>query len=300
MIDRIRRAASCQYDEYRCRYLYKAADALATSIYAPVAGQEDAGSKAYRRARAFARMARALAPGTVARSAARVVSARQMPFPMTSIELLGFGSGSTVFLVRDASDRLSVLKIFRKSLGRNSSELRRQLEYRRSAYATVARWYRGLNIVPASHFLLLHGPILSLAAVGCLQPLIPSARIDLLHGMTDRKLTDLVSADAYLLRTVQSFIRRTIRTARMERASIDLVGKDNVVLVRDEASHRLVILDQGIYRFDVKASRDPDALARLHDQLQVLEQLGQRIQGVAPRCPPARRTGTAPTIPAVT
>lgn len=300
MIDRMRSVASGLWEESRCRYLHKSADALATSIYAPTTEQDDAGSKAYRRARALLRMARTVAPGPVDRTASWLLSARQMPFPAASIELLGFGSGSTVFLVRDAFDRPSVLKIFRKSLGRNPSELRRQLDYRRSAHATVARWYRGLDIVPVSHFLLLHGPILSLPAVGCLQPLIPSARIDLLHGITDRQLIALVSADANLRMTVQSFIRRTVRTARRERASIDLVGKDNVVLVQHEGFYRLVILDQGIYRFDVKAARDPDALARLHDRLLVLERLGRRIETVSPRQTPARRTGVAPTLPTVT
>jgi hypothetical protein len=279
------------FDERRSRYLYKAADALVTSTYVAPSSRTTGGSPTYKRGVSISRATHLIAPGLMRRTADRILDENGSPFAVGPLELLGYGSGATVFQVQDASRHTWALKIFRKSLGRRPEELRRQLANRRATHETVTRWYSDLDIVPPSYFLLLHGPVLSLPAVGCLQPMIPTDRIDLLYGLSEPELLKLVSADANLGATVRSFIVRTLRAAHKDRAAIDLVGRDNVVLVPDGVSYRLVLLDLGIYRFDVKATRNPDALARLHDQLHVLERLERRIAAhtPVPRLPrPAR------------
>jgi hypothetical protein len=259
---------------YRCRFIYQAADAV---LSAPTKGRETtnrSGSLAYRRAQSVTDTADRYAPWITAWIRERLIDPSYLPACEEAPRIIGFGSGATVFRLGkltgdDGPDW--VLKIFRRSLGRSGTELRRQLIYRQATYHTVCRWYEGLDIVPEAHFLLLHGPVLALPAVGCLQPAVSSERFDLVHDLDDSRLLSLASSNQLLRASIIAFFARTLDAATEEDACIDVVGKDNVVLAPHGDSYRLIILDHGIYRFGVKAFRDPEALARTHRRLEELE-----------------------------
>jgi hypothetical protein len=272
-------------ERYRSRFVYKAMDAALTSdLGAPFreGGTEavpaEAGSPAFRRARRLANFLTSVLPQPLTSYLEKGFDPSRLPFRADRVELLGFGSGSTVYLVRfgRASEvEPLVLKIWRKSLGLNLGELQRQADARRHAYRTIARWYSGSDAVLPTHFLILHGPVLAGRAVACVQPLLRRGTLDLFDDIGERDLVRMLVEHPPLRSHFVLFVERTLHFARTEGACVDIAGHGNVVL---EARSRLRLLDYGIFDFAVKEVRQPEAIPKIRKRLAYLERVMKGVR----------------------
>jgi hypothetical protein len=171
-----------------------------------------------------------------------------------------------------------VLKVYRKSLGRHTESLVRQVSERRSGFRRVVDWHGESGVVPPAHFLVVAAPLLAEPAAVCLQPYIGGEKRDPFHDFTPDTLLERLSCAPGLRRQFVAFARATLRAAECEKACVDLIGRDNLIIQEDGSGARLVLLDAGIYDFSRKAVRAPEALARLHSRLDQLRHIAERIE----------------------
>jgi hypothetical protein len=206
----------------------------------------------------------------------------QLPFAAGDVSLINFGSGSTVFLLQTPSGsnrEARVLKVKRKTLGKR---LDAQLEFVREArakYARVRSWYDGCSVVLPTEFLILHGPLLRGAAVCCVQPYVSGHYVDVLRGMSEPELLQLLRRHPRLRAQFRLFVARTVNAAEKDAACIDLVGRNNLVIAHDGDEPRLILLDNGIYDFRTKVVEAPAALAVLSNLLTYMQRVCAQLPG---------------------
>jgi hypothetical protein len=284
-------------DGLRSRLVYTALDAVMTASLRPRGGFKahvkavlSPRSSNYNRVGSLVRLADSLLPGTAKWASKALCRSRRLPFPDATVELLGYGSAATVFLLKDdlepeddPGDGRVVLKVFRKSLGKNLSRLLEIADLYRKKYEAVATWYDGaLNIVPDAVFLVFHGPLLGLPAVACLQTYIAGETMDLLHTFTDDEIVRLMRQDLELRRQFVFFAERTLAGHERDGLCFDLLGRGNLLLSKRAGAHRLHVIDCGF--FDTRALRteEPERFDRVEGCLRRLESLLGSVSRSAP------------------
>jgi hypothetical protein len=271
--------------DIRCRYVYKAFDAAMTAHLGAAHLAADgpagaAGSRSYQRAQSFASALAAVLPQTFEWSRRRLLQPELLPFASEHLELLSYGSGVTVFLMRrrGGDDReANVLKVFRKSLGQPLVALLRQAHERRATYDRVASWYQNCSVVLPTQFLVLNGPLLARPAVACVQPFVGGEKTDIFTDLSEVDLVERLSRDEPLRAQFRRFAEQTLHAADTAGACIDLVGRNNVVLTRNGDQLRLLLLDLGVYDFATKARRAPGALVELKKRLIFLQCIHDQV-----------------------
>jgi hypothetical protein len=273
------------YDRTRSRYLLKALDAVATSTLSPPPHSSGSPAAAaahrsmYERVQSAAKRVARSWPGTAERIYGALFSAYHLPFPADcDLTLLNFGSGTTVFLITFCDMRRYVLKVYRYSLGRRAPTLLAQAAEQRAAYRTLCRWYDGCSVVLPTSFLVLNGPLLGRPALGCVQPYIDSnSTRDLFSDISESELLIQLHEHELLRRQFQAFVQCTVDAASNERASADLLGRNNLVLLDDGERTRLQLLDVYIHPFATRQRRAPGSLAHLQLRLAYLRRVRDRI-----------------------
>jgi hypothetical protein len=249
----------------------------------PVHGspRSEAGTPSYKRAQRWINLAAALLPATYDRLTRQLIDTTLLPFANGNASLLNFGSGATVFLLSGAPAQEEaqgmVMKVFRKSLGLGLQDLMLQARDRSHTYARISQWYQGCAFILPTHFLILHGPLISRPAVVCIQPFVAGEHIDPLHDLSQHELFGLLREQPRLGREFVTFVDRTLQAADTEQACVDLVGHNNLVITRSSDDYRLVLLDHGIYDFERKRRRSPAALGKLQTRLNYLRQVRDRL-----------------------
>jgi hypothetical protein len=267
----------------RSRYLFRAMDAALTAELlvhrAPGAGMRGgvaAGTPRYRGVQRLTGALAAVMPDFTARLRRRLVDTSRLPFEFATCELLAFGSGVTVYLVRPTSGSNAgarVVKVFRKSLGMRREALLGQVRERRAAHRRVMAWYGDGGVVLPTQFLLLHGPLLGRPAAACIQPFVDGPKRDVFQDFTEAELEELLGTNERLRAQLASFTRATAFAAAEEGACVDLLGRGNLVVHAAPTGSELVLLDMGIYEFARKAVRAPAALAAQRERVAYLERM---------------------------
>lgn len=285
--------------EYVGTRLFKALDAVMIASSLDAAPETNAfGQLLNRRAGAYRRIAgivnllARVFPG-VRRGMVKLLWRSPFPFSSTGVSLIGAGSGATVFLV-NSPDQDFVVKVYRRSQGRNFAGLLEVADIFRSKYNFVASWYAGL--VPREHFLVLHGPALGRPVTAAIQPYIGGAKKDLLLDFSDSKLLEMTEAETEFKRQLCFFAEQTIRMHDQERKCLDFLGRNNVLVASGPDSIRIWIIDNGVFDIDHLNQRAPDTLVRIEQQITRLRKLLQRMNE-APRSVPevsiAEQSGAA-------
>ncbi len=201
-----------------------------------------------RRTRHFDRPAAALncanelIPGTTNAVSTSVFRFSKLPFRYSTINVLGYGSGDTVFTLKQNGELL-VVKVQRDSLGKNLGELLQLVWARRDTFETVTREYnQAFDLFPATHFLVVHGPLMGMPAVVSIQPFIAGQKRDLLYGFSDDELVELLSSNDRLRQQLHCFVQTTSRAFEIGEWLVDL-GKNNLLLIESEGEMRLVFTD---------------------------------------------------------
>lgn len=265
----------------RTQVLYKALDAVLTTPLRPPAPLGEAlraGTAHYARVGALVGLLDRLRPGLAQALSRALMRTGQLPLAHQQVELLGYGSGATAYLVEHEAGR-AVLKVYRRSLGQPPIGLARIAQEFQTKYKTVAGWYNGRHdLVPPAVVLILAGPLAGLSAVALLQPYVAGPRRDLFLDFSDDELCALFGREPTLRDEFLAFAGRTLRVYRQEGRCVDFVGRENVVVVGDDRP-RLRVLDNGIFNLAALAESAPGTAALVTQRLSRLQQLQSRVEG---------------------
>ena len=242
------------WDSLRTKFLYKSLDAVLTARMRPQKGVWEnlkgvlgVGHSRYDRVGSVVGLFDSLQPGFAQRASQRLVHTPNVPFTSPSLDLLGCGSGATVFLL--TGDCPVVLKVYRRTIGRRYAALLRLANEFRTKYETVASWYsEGPELVAQASFVVFHGPLLGMPAVACVQRYIDGERRDFFEGFSDRQLLDLMDQNNDLREQFVHFARVTLDRYEREGRCCDFLGNENLLLVGSDDCRRIRLIDYGILR----------------------------------------------------
>jgi hypothetical protein len=275
-----------EYDSLRAHYLMGALDAVVTARLAPSRSQSPdtpairRGPRGYRRAQQLANLVATLLPRGFDAAHRRLIKTTQMPFAGGTVSLLSFGSGATVFLVehmsaQGASDA-RVVKIDRRSLGRRPETLFELARKRRTTYITVSEWYAGCSLLLPTHFMILHGPLLSCRAVACVQPFVAGPHIDVFRDLSERDLVGLLRAHPRVRAQFRALTERTLRAVEQRGWCLDLLGPNNVTITGEGELLRLTLLEHGIHYLNQLHHAAPAGLSEIRSRLAYLMRVDQQ------------------------
>ena len=236
-----------------------------------------------RASRSFDRAAAAVSlldrwlPGGVDALARRLTSAAPLALAATAIEPLDFGSGTTVFrLETPAGPR--ALKVFRRSLGRPLAEQREVALHYAGRHRTVSDWYAAVpGLVAPSAFLILPGPIRGRPVAAVVQPWVAGRQRCLFEDFDADGALDLLSGNPQLAEQFRGFARATLGCWRRGRRCLDLVGRQNLMLVESEGLFRFAIVDCGLFELVAVRREAPARYAALGERIGRLETLLARL-----------------------
>ena len=267
----------------RTRFFYKPLDAVLTSaLDVPPRRREllqglfSLRSSHYDRVRSLVRLVDSLLPGSQRWVARRLLRTQLLPFAPSRIEIIGAGSGSTVYLLEiDGTKR--VLKAYRRTLGVRQDRLQESAKFYKGKHDTVASWYHGPYpiVVPAS-FVILRSPLLGCPAVACHQPYLDGEKHDVI-GDVDEGLQRLLEADAGLREQFLFFVERTLAMRTQRGCCVDLLGPENLLITDRGGSRALRLIDYGILDLPTLERELPLAFRRLTDVLNRLESLAASL-----------------------
>lgn len=266
----------------RTRMLYRSLDAV-------VAARTRTGlDPGYRRSRTsnFERIGRWTR--AAARRTPRVVEALQRyaldtahsSFAGGALTPFAYGSGSTCFLT--SGPRPFVVKVIRESLGRELPALLALGRHVMRDQRTLAGWYAEVpGLLAPTTVMVLHGPLRGAAALARVQALVTAPTTDLLGDHSDDELLALFARHAALARSFLAFADATARAARDEGQALDLVGRENLMLVHHEAGPALHIIDFGLMGLEEQRRARPALHAELMALLARIDALAARHRAAA-------------------
>ncbi len=276
-------------DVLRSRYVCAALDAVATaglgaSRREPGSPATNGGPRRYRRVQRAALTLSRGVPGGYERIHRVLVRASRLPIEGSSeVRLIGYGSGVTVFLLPgstvDGTDIRRVVKVYRRTLGRRLEALLADARHRRATYRRVAGWYDGCSPLLPTQFLVGHGPLLALPGLLCVQPYVEPPHRDVFTGLSVGDLAALAGRFPRLGRQLVSFAERTSRAVAREGASVDLIGRDNLIVAGPEADPRLILLEHGVHDLTREEPRASAIAAETRRRLAHLHQVARQIEG---------------------
>ena len=275
------------FDALRTRFALSFLDAVET---APLRPEQRFGTllrslwrrgSNYDRAGSAVRLVDALIPGAAQRASRLLRRTRHLPVRLLGtqddpVEVVGYGAGATVYALGEGPRR-RVLKVYRRSLGRDAGTLLDVAAHYRAQHRTIEGWYADLpELLPRTEFLVLHGPLCGLRAACSVQDFLPAPRTDLFEQLS------LGPIPAAAQQEVRRFAERTLELWRDRGQCIDILGRDNVVLC--EPGPRRHLIDSGILRLGPNAPDPgaPDAVRRrVEARMQELEAFLARTGGSA-------------------
>jgi hypothetical protein len=291
-------SATDRVDKLYCRLVYRSADAVLTA-------DPDRNSPGpllrlrtpnFQRVHALMALARVIWPPAARAVRERCHGVRYLPFAPGATELLGFGAGCTVFLLRGAGgadgDTPLVLKVYRKSLGRRVVTIQAQLQQLRADYEHLRAWYAECALVVPVSFLILHGPVLGARAGAMLQPYVAPAT-DCFEPAFMERLPELLRRDRAFRQQLQLFSRRTDAMVRQERMCPDLVGPGNLLVVRRDGRRQLQLIDYGLLDLQALQKKAPQFVAATAERLAWLRSMAQQTSHDHVRTADLHQTGRA-------
>ena len=272
-------------NEAASRFVYRAADAAMTSrlprdrVMAVPRGR----SSNYERMQDVVASAGTRMPRLMELVSRWMERHEDLPLKVSHVELLSFGTGSTVFLLHcpqpTGGVSAMVLKILRRSLGRRIHVLAQQAEEFRDRYEMVARWYGDSSLVVPTSFLILRGPLLGLPAVACLQPMIGGELADFFAHHSDAELVSLLRLHPPLQAQFCNFVRRTLSVVDEQSMCVDFVGRDNLLLVATRDGIRLQLIDFGVFNLHRLQMNSPALYSEAGERIARLSRLYRQVVG---------------------
>ncbi len=219
----------------------------------------------------------ALIPGMTSSLSSMLRNTRSIPLSAVSTEFIGYGSGTTVFLIRTADSSI-VLKVVRRSLGKQLGDLIKLAREFREKYDVVSSLYgKDSGIILPAQFLVLTSPVAQTRAAAIVQPYMGSNTKDLFKDFSDEDLVLLLKHHDHLRRQFVSFCERTISIYSDHNQILDLIGPKNVMVVNHKHDPKMVVIDYGMFDVAATASRHPKVHLRLKEVIERMKSILQLI-----------------------
>ena len=267
------------------RYLFRALDAVLT---APVAqrGQGSVGrifvplrQAHFKRVQTVANVLESRWPQLALLIRKRLVREETLAFSAyRRPELIGFGAGSTVYRMPSSSTPAedAVLKVLRRSLGRESDVVFAEARDAQESYRRLATLYDGADLVVPTHYLVLQSPLLGRPAAACLQPCLTGEMKDL-FDYAEEELLDLLREHAALAKQFRLFVQRTVESLRTTHTCVDLLGHSNVLILPTAEGPRMRIIDFGVMQLDELLRQRPQVARELRRRISRLVRLDAEL-----------------------
>ncbi len=221
-------------------------------------------------------------PGTAATLARRLADPAPLALAATAIEVVDFGSGGTVFRVETAVGP-HALKVFRRSLGRPLAEQRAVAAYYAERYRTVAGWYAALpGLVTPSAVVILPGPILGRPVAAVVQPFLEGRKLCFFDDLDAASAVALLGSDETLAEQFRAFATITLELWEKGERCLDLVGRENLMLLGSPGRQRLAIVDCGLFELPAERRRAPARYAALGERIRRLDALLAHLDARSP------------------
>jgi hypothetical protein len=234
-------------------------------------------SSGYERVAAAVNALDRLVPGAARRATALICGDLRLPFAAEHVELLAFGSGATVFLVRDGAAAARVVKVYRRTIGARRDRLPALLESYRRQYEEVREIFAGApGVVWPSEYLVIEGPILERPAVACVQDHIAGPMRDLFTDMSVAEILEATAVSSSLRRQLAEFARLTMALHGAGARCPDFLGHRNLSVAGEGAEARLRLIDYRL--FALPAGGASGLEARLKPCIQRMEELAGALR----------------------
>lgn len=261
---------------------YRALDAVQTAQHRPTRSATALlveacrrSTSRYDRVGALAQWAEVAAPSLMRRVRRHLHCVERLSLRVEGVTPLAFGKGSSCFVLEGAPPL--VLKVLRRSLGRDALTLTKLAKELRDDYQTLERWYADVpGIFPPTTHLVLHSPLRGVGAAARVQPLVRGPTKDLLRDFTDVELASLLSRAPGLRERIRSFAAATRRAWDEEDRFLDMIGDNNLMLVERASGPDLCVVDLGIMALEEKRRRAPQVYAHAARIVERLERLAAR------------------------
>ena len=149
----------------------------------------------------------------------------------------------------------------------------------RDEQRTVLRWYADIpGLLAPTVYVLLKAPRHGLRAAAAIQEQVVEPAADLLGDHSDEELIDLLVCHDELRHAFIRFTERSRRAWDDERRCLDMVGRNNVLLVRTAAGPRLRVIDFGVWDVDRQLREAPWRYVRARQALERLERITDRVR----------------------
>lgn len=288
----VRRAWSA----FHSRFLLRALDAIVTtdSERSIERGPSGRGTSNFHRIQTIVRTTHRVLPGPVDWVRKRLHLQRALPFREPAEKVVGFGAGSTVYALGGQADGVQpelVLKIFRNSLGRPLPTLLEQAAMLRERYHRIRDWYSGTSIAVPVEYVILHSPLLGQPAVAGLQPFVGGETQDFFELVSAGGWSELIEGHPALRAQFRLFVERTLTVFETEDLCLDLVGKDNLLVVVRDGQPRLKVIDHGVIDLREQRREAPWRAEAATERIMSLRRLHDEAFGVVAQADNSRSKG---------
>jgi hypothetical protein len=264
-------------EHVRSAVLYKSMDAIITAPLRPRQERRDyfqtlfgGASSNYERVAAGMNLVETFFPNFGRRVSAVLSNHNRFPIGDATITLMSFGSGSTVFRLKQPEADW-VLKVYRRSLGKSPQGLAQIARHFKSKYETVCSWYNGrFDLVPKATFLIIYGHILGRPAAAVLQAYIQGKKSDLFLDHSNEELLALMRCEPELADRFNFFVDQTLYAYNNHNLCIDFLGRENLMLVQKDGRHQLLVVDNGIFQMDTLRTSRPVVYGQIEARLEQL------------------------------
>ena len=264
--------------------VYKTIDAVITApLNEQTSARENAkmliqsGVPDYKRIGAFINLINRVIPGIARKASRYLMRSKKLPFAEGRLTLLNIGSGSTVFRYQNACGDL-VVKTSRRTLGKPLATLLKFSRQYRENYNKLTKWYNDKHsLVLPSHFIITRCSLLDTPCVASLQSCMDGKHEDLLRDFDDEQIVHMMRQDQRLRDQFMCFIRGTLHGIKSEGLCLDMLGKNNLMLLTRKNVMQLLIVDYGIFNLDTLARDMPEKFKLVDRDIQRLKMLAQHI-----------------------
>ena len=264
--------------------VYKTIDAVITApLNEKVSARQNAkililsGASNYKRIGAFINLINRVVPGIDRKASKYLMRSKKLPLAEGRLALLNYGSGSTVFRYQNAYGD-HVVKISRVTMGKSLATLLKFSRQYKENSSKLAGWYNDKHLlVLPTHFLITQSSFLDTPCVASIQAYMYGKQEDLLRDFDDEQIVHMMKQDRQLGDQFMDFFRGTLHAIESEGLCLDMLGKNNLMLLTREDARQLLIVDYGIFNLDTLARDMPEKLKLVDKDIQRLKILAQRI-----------------------
>jgi len=237
----------------------------------------DAGSSNFDRVGAIACYLSARAPRAMALLRRTLERVDELPLRVTRTRPLAYGTEASCVLL--GGTPLRVLKFLRGSLGRDLDSILHLSRVQREDYEALRSWYRDIpRLLPTTIHVVLKSPMRGAPAAAQIQDLIVGDTRDLLNDHDDDQLIDLLECHAELRTHFRSFVEATRAAWDRNGRFLDIVGRNNLLLLPLPTGPELRLADFGIWDLEQKRRDRPDLYERALETLARIERIDARVR----------------------